>query len=158
MTNDKLTFLVWDSLTNSCSWEASLCLTSLSSAANDTTFLLKLNFFSVRSFNNGSKSDDDGANFSETDIAKPQKSAVSHPITIGKMTTRLITWTKAPQARYYSLQGPTQRLAASIPRARQKKGAELSLTKPNTPDCLPSSSALSHRSAQPTSSFHCRKQ
>ena len=77
MTNDKLTFLVWDSLTNSCFWEASLFLTSLSSAANDTTFLLKLNFFSVRSFNNGSKSDDDetdddGATFSETDIAKPR--------------------------------------------------------------------------------------
>jgi hypothetical protein len=66
----------------------------LSSAANDTTFLLKLNFFSVRSFNNGSKSDDDeidddGTTFSETDIAEPQKSTVSLPITI-------ITQSKAP--------------------------------------------------------------
>jgi hypothetical protein len=52
-----------------------LFLTSLSSDAKDATFLLKLNFFSVRSFSRGSKSGEDAEHdrmdFSETDIAKP---------------------------------------------------------------------------------------
>jgi hypothetical protein len=52
-----------------------LFLTSLSSDAKDATFLLKLNFFSVRSFSRGSKSGEDAehdrTDFSETDIAKP---------------------------------------------------------------------------------------
>jgi hypothetical protein len=53
-----------------------LLLTPLRSDDNDTTFLLKLNFFFVRSFSNGSKSDDeetddDGTTFSETN-SRPQ--------------------------------------------------------------------------------------
>ena len=53
-----------------------MLLTPLRSDDNDTTFLLKLNFFFVRSFSNGSKSDDeetddDGNTFSETN-SRPQ--------------------------------------------------------------------------------------
>jgi hypothetical protein len=63
-----------------------LFLTSLSSDARDATFLLKLNFFSVRSFNRGSKSGEDVehglAALSETDIApsaEPNRVESLHP-------------------------------------------------------------------------------
>lgn len=51
---DQRTCLVRVSLTKDCSCEAKRLLTSFNSAAMETTFLLKLCFFSFKSFNRGS--------------------------------------------------------------------------------------------------------
>lgn len=131
--NKKQTFLVWDSRTNNCSCEASLFLTSLSSAAKDTTFLLKLNFFSVRSFNSGSKSDEDtedGGTTSETDIAKPQNT-VSLPILAPK--TLLLEYCYI-LSKNNKQDGSGLTASHQAPPWRKTKTRELSssLTKPNT--------------------------
>lgn len=51
---DSSTCLVRVSLTKHCSCDAKRVLTSFNSAAKDTTFFLKLCFFSFKSFNKGS--------------------------------------------------------------------------------------------------------